>query len=190
MLKIASILLRVLFVRSVYAFCSQFRRASLIWTSRVIGRSDSKGDCLRTHASRKKSGGFNRRRRMNDVDNGRDEHVWIHGLSDVRLKTGAFSARYVFLGSFDERGNKVRRGCEISSWMSVRILVRSGIKSGTTRHAVCSASPAVKRALIEFWSVFSSRMILGKAQAYFISPFVKCPQIESLSRLLQKDRFA
>jgi hypothetical protein len=32
---------------------------------------------------------------MNDVDNGRDEHVWIHGLSDVRLKTGAFSARYV-----------------------------------------------------------------------------------------------
>jgi putative transposase len=31
------------------------------------------------------------------------------------------------LGSFDERGNKVRQGSEISSWMSVRILVRSGL---------------------------------------------------------------
>ena len=81
----------------------------------------------------------------------------------------------VLWGSFDERGNKVRQGSEISSRMSVRILVRSGVKSGTTRHPACSASPAVKRALIEFWSVFSSRMIRGKAQAYFISPFVKCP---------------
>ena len=61
----------------------------------------------------------------------------------------------------------------ISSWMSVRILVRSGVKSGKTRHPVCSASPTVKRALIELWSVFSSRMIREKAQAYFISPFVK-----------------
>ena len=34
--KIASILLRVLFVRSVYAFCSQFRGQSAIWTSRLI----------------------------------------------------------------------------------------------------------------------------------------------------------
>jgi hypothetical protein len=43
-----------------------------------------------------------------------------------------------------------------------------------------SASPAVKRALIEFWSGFSSRMIHGKAQAYFISPFVKCPYLRHL----------
>jgi hypothetical protein len=88
-----------------------------------------------------------------------------------------FLHSYPSLGSFDERGNKVRQGSEISSWMSVRILVGSGVKSGTTRHPVCSASPAVKRALIEFWSVFSSRMIRGRAQAYFISPFVKCPQM-------------
>ena len=86
------------------------------------------------------------------------------------------SSRIAYYGSFDEPGNKVRQGSEISSWMSIRILVRSRVKSGTTRHSVCSASPAVKRALIEFWSVFSSRMIRGKAQAYFISPFVKCPQ--------------
>jgi len=43
---------------------------------------------------------------MNDVDNGRDEHVWIHGLSDVRLKTGAFSARYVFFAVNSGTGNR------------------------------------------------------------------------------------
>ena len=36
----------------------------------------------------------------------------------------------------------------------------------------------------EYWSDFSNRMIRGKAQAYFISPFVKRPQYALRRRLI------
>jgi hypothetical protein len=56
---------------------------------------------------------------------------------DVIGDAGRFDIVVQTLGSFGERGNKVRQGSEISSWMSVRILVSSGVKSGTTRHTLC-----------------------------------------------------
>jgi len=57
----------------------------------------------------------------------------------ARFKTVSIGPGWILLTvmwSFDERGNKVRQGSEISSWMSVPILVKSAVKSGTTKHPV------------------------------------------------------
>lgn len=43
---------------------------------------------------------------MNEVDNRCDEQARIGGLSDMRLKTGALSAHYIFFAAESRAGDR------------------------------------------------------------------------------------